>query len=208
LKFGFNFSHGIYSESEHAKAYWVSPSESRISFKLSHYNLSYGIFNSFHECGHYLYFRGVDKELIPTNLYYAASEDMNEAIAIIYQDFLGESTEFWEWGYPILQELFPHQYDKKNANLLYWRKGDLGHFLIYLVGHFYGAQLWAHILNTTPNITQYYREGNFTLLRQKLTDLIFKHGKLYEPLELIKKVTKEHLNPKYFINYLEDKYLK
>jgi carboxypeptidase Taq len=37
---------------------------------------------------------------------------------------------------------------------------------------------------------------------------IHTHGSLYLPAELIKKATGENLNPKYFVEYLKEKYTK
>ncbi|GAH94937.1 unnamed protein product, partial [marine sediment metagenome] len=48
--------------------------------------------------------------------------------------------------------------------------------------------------------------GEFSTLLSYLRENIHQYGKIYEPRDLLKKVTGEDLNSKYFIEYLEKKF--
>ncbi|WP_330654177.1 hypothetical protein [Caproiciproducens sp. MSJ-32] len=52
------------------------------------------------------------------------------------------------------------------------------------------------------------KEGKFIEINEWLKEKVHRHGALYTPNELIKNITGEELNPKYFIDYLKNKYYK
>ena len=56
------------------------------------------------------------------------------------------------------------------------------------------------------DVNELISSGNFTPIRQWLTDNIHQYGKMKKPLEIIKDVTQENLNPDYLIQYLTEKY--
>jgi carboxypeptidase Taq len=50
--------------------------------------------------------------------------------------------------------------------------------------------------------------GEFSSIRKWLASNIYGHGNLYDPAELIKKVTGTELNVNPYLSYLQDKYSK
>jgi carboxypeptidase Taq len=50
------------------------------------------------------------------------------------------------------------------------------------------------------------KNGRFRELLSWQRDAIHQYGSLYWPKDLVKKITGEPLNPKYFIDYISQKY--
>jgi len=49
-------------------------------------------------------------------------------------------------------------------------------------------------------------QGNFHNIKQWLKEKVYHYGNLYDPLELIKKITGEEINIKHYLTYLNEKY--
>lgn len=89
---------------------------------------------------------------------------------------------------------------------MHWSSGNFGYFPSYALGNLYGAQ-FMHTLNAQmPDIAQRIVKGDLMSLNDWLKNNIHRHGAVYLPEELIKKVTGETLTAKYFIDYLNEKY--
>ncbi|WP_087971494.1 carboxypeptidase M32 [Oceanobacillus rekensis] len=88
---------------------------------------------------------------------------------------------------------------------IHWAGGDFGYFPSYALGYMYAAQ-FNHALSKKMNIGELIAAGNFKKVGLWLTENIHQYGKTKKPLEIIKDVTNEPLNPEYLINYLTAKY--
>lgn len=91
---------------------------------------------------------------------------------------------------------------------VHWAGGSFGYFPSYALGYIYGAQFRAKMLGELSNYHELLKEGNLQPIKEWLTKNIHQYGKLKKPLEIVKDVTGEGLNPDYLIEYLEDKYAK
>ena len=91
---------------------------------------------------------------------------------------------------------------------MHWSDGSFGYFPSYALGNLYGAQMFNTLLKENPNIMEEVKNGNLTEITKWLNEKVHFHGAIYTPEELIKRVTGEELNPKYFIDYLKNKYYK
>jgi len=89
---------------------------------------------------------------------------------------------------------------------VHWSSGAFGYFPTYTMGNLYAAQIYKDALMKNPELPETIRNGNFSNLLNYLRENIHQYGRIYKPLELIKKVTGESLNPNYFIEYLEKKF--
>ncbi len=89
---------------------------------------------------------------------------------------------------------------------VHWSSGAFGYFPSYALGNLYGAQLYRDALKRRPSLPEEFEKGDFSGLLGYLRENVHKYGKVFRPLDLIKKVTNETLNPKYFIEYLEKKF--
>lgn len=90
---------------------------------------------------------------------------------------------------------------------VHWSYGPMGYFPTYTLGNLYSAQ-FANKMKQDIDIDGSIEKGELGTILSWLRTNIYTHGSLYKPAELIKKVTGEKLNPKYFINYLNSKYKK
>jgi carboxypeptidase Taq len=89
---------------------------------------------------------------------------------------------------------------------VHWSGGAFGYFPTYTLGNLYSSQIYNRVLKDLPDLSHDIREGNFTRLYEYLRENMYQFGRIYQPLDLLKKITGEDLNPKYFIRYLEEKF--
>lgn len=88
---------------------------------------------------------------------------------------------------------------------VHWSDGLFGYFPSYALGNAYAAQ-FEYTMRKSLDIDKLLINGEFDKILEWLRENIHKHGSLKKPNEIIKDVTGEELNPKYFTQYLEDKY--
>jgi carboxypeptidase Taq len=88
----------------------------------------------------------------------------------------------------------------------HWAWGLFGYFPTYTLGNLYGAQFLYKLAKDIPDWEEKLKQGDVLTLKDWLTENIHQKGAIYDPLDLIKEVTGETLNPKYFIDYLKEKY--
>ncbi len=91
---------------------------------------------------------------------------------------------------------------------IHWFGGDFGYFPTYSIGAFIAAQLMNQIKNEIPDLNHYLASGNFKIIIKWLNKNIHAKGSLYKINDLLKSVTNEKLNLKYFENHIVKKYLK
>ncbi|MCF0148616.1 MAG: carboxypeptidase M32 [Clostridium sp.] len=89
---------------------------------------------------------------------------------------------------------------------MHWSDGSFGYFPSYALGNLYGAQMFNTLLKEKPNAMEEVKNGNLTDITKWLNEKVHVHGAIYTPEELIKNITGEELNAKYFIDYLKNKY--
>lgn len=89
---------------------------------------------------------------------------------------------------------------------MHWSGGSFGYFPSYALGNLYGAQFSNKMDKDIPNLPENIEKGNLDIVHKWLKENIHKYGSIYKPSELIKMVTGEELNGKYFIEYLNKKY--
>jgi carboxypeptidase Taq len=59
-----------------------------------------------------------------------------------------------------------------------------------------------------PNWRKEIEKGNFKIVKKWLTENVHSYGDLYDPSELIRKITGNELNVKPYLKYLSEKYSK
>lgn len=89
---------------------------------------------------------------------------------------------------------------------IHWANGDYGYFPSYTLGNIYSGQILATMEKSIPKWKTQLARGNFQNIKQWLIKNIYQYGNLYDPLDLIKKVTGEEINVKHYLNYLDEKY--
>jgi carboxypeptidase Taq len=97
--------------------------------------------------------------------------------------------------------------DKGCLQDVHWSGLAFGYFPTYLIGAIAAAQLFHYCHKDIPNMERMIEDGNFSEIQQWLTDKVHRHGRRYESLDaLLMDQLGEELNPKYFIDYLTEKY--
>ncbi|KKQ11895.1 MAG: Carboxypeptidase Taq [Candidatus Moranbacteria bacterium GW2011_GWE1_36_7] len=89
---------------------------------------------------------------------------------------------------------------------VHWSGGSIGYFPTYALGNLYSAQIFDAAKKDILNLEKEFALGNFEHFREWLRNKIHIHGKTFSANGLIKEITGEELNSKYFIDYITDKY--
>ena len=132
----------------------------------------------------------IEKDLINDKV---SVSDVKELWNKKYKEYLGVEPKHDAEG--ILQDM-------------HWSDGSFGYFPSYALGNLYGAQMFNTLLKEIPNAMEDVKSGDVSKITKWLNEKVHKFGAIYTPEELIKSITGEELNPKYFINYLKNKYYK
>ncbi|WP_061996591.1 carboxypeptidase M32 [Clostridium sp. ATCC 25772] len=130
----------------------------------------------------------IEKELIKGDI---EVKDLKNIWNNKYEEYLGVRPQNDSEG--ILQDL-------------HWSDGEFGYFPSYALGNIYGAQFLNAALKDMPNLYNEIEKGNLNGIKVWLKENIHQYGKLYKPAELLKKVTGEELDSKYFVEYLRNKF--
>lgn len=89
---------------------------------------------------------------------------------------------------------------------VHWSMGAFGYFPSYMLGNLYAAQMLATLRDDVPDLDDQIRVGEFGPLLSWLRDKVHRLGAIYEPKELIEKITGESLDSSHFVGYVKAKY--
>ncbi|MEI2264412.1 carboxypeptidase M32 [Erwinia sp. CGal63] len=90
---------------------------------------------------------------------------------------------------------------------IHWTDGSFGYFPTYTLGAMYAAQLFHSVKKALPQVHSDIREGNLQPIFDWLKQNIWQHGSRFSTRQLIENATGEDLNPRYFRQHLENRYL-
>lgn len=90
----------------------------------------------------------------------------------------------------------------------HWASGLYGYFPTYALGNIYSGQILATMEKDVPDWRNQIANGNFHNIKQWLIKNLYSYGDLYDPPELIKKITGEGITVKPYLDYLDKKYSK
>ncbi len=161
----------------------------------------------------YMYFNTVRPSLIRVN---ADEVTYNLHILLrfkIEKDLLtgdlkvDELPEIWNNEMDRLLGVKPKSYSEGVLQDVHWSMGMIGYFPTYTLGNIIAAQIRHHITRDIPDFYQKIEKREFKPIREYLREKIHKWGSTYEPKELLKRSFGEGIEPRYFIDYLVDKYL-
>ena len=130
----------------------------------------------------------IERDLIPGKIEVA---DLPEVWNRKYEDYLGVDIENDSEG--VLQDT-------------HWASGYFGYFPTYALGNIYSGQLLAKLEKQMPDWRKQIAEGKFHGVKHWLTENVHTYGDLYNPADLIKRITGEPLNVKPYLDYLNKKY--
>ncbi|KIE04151.1 Carboxypeptidase [Candidatus Jidaibacter acanthamoeba] len=89
----------------------------------------------------------------------------------------------------------------------HWYSGIFGYFPSYTLGAVTAAQLMNSIKKVIPEMNEQIRRGDLKPIYDWLKMNIHSKGKLFSSDQLLVNSTGESLNPRYFTEYLESKYV-
>jgi carboxypeptidase Taq len=89
---------------------------------------------------------------------------------------------------------------------VHWSGGSIGYFSTYALGNLISAQLWKSIHSDIPDLDEQIRHGEFAALLGWLRDKVHRHGRKYEPQELVERITGSKIDPSPYVEYLRDKF--
>ena len=76
------------------------------------------------------------------------------------------------------------------------------------LGNLNSAQILNTLHKALPNFDESLQQGNTSIILNWLREHMYIFGAIYQPDELIQRVTSEPLNPDYFMHYLTSKFEK
>lgn len=118
-----------------------------------------------------------------------------------------ELKEKWNEKYEKYLGIKPDKLSNGIMQDIHWSSGLFGYFPSYAIGSAYASQM-LNTINKSNNIDELILKGDFEKIKQILVENIHRYGKLKKPLEILKDMTYEDFNPKYYTNYLIEKYSK
>ncbi|MFQ5597614.1 MAG: carboxypeptidase M32 [Nitrospiria bacterium] len=89
---------------------------------------------------------------------------------------------------------------------VHWSGGAFGYFPTYTLGNLYAAQFFSQAKKEIPALESRIEKGALLPLKTWLNQKIHRWGKQYPSDALVRKVTGEALNPRYFTDYLYEKF--
>ena len=89
---------------------------------------------------------------------------------------------------------------------VHWSSGLFGYFPSYMLGNLYSAQFFAAVRKEIPDLDEKIARGKLSELLAWLREKIHQYGKIYEPKELIERVTGHAPDSSHFVRYVVDKY--
>jgi carboxypeptidase Taq len=131
----------------------------------------------------------LEKQLIEGSLKVA---DLPKAWNELYQRYLGIQPKNDRTG--CLQDV-------------HWSGGAFGYFPSYALGNAISIQL-LNTMERELDLEKTILSKQLLPIRDWFAKHVYAYGRLYPPFDLLKKVTKEDLNPSYYCDYLEEKFTK
>jgi carboxypeptidase Taq len=88
---------------------------------------------------------------------------------------------------------------------VHWSSG-FGYFPTYTLGNLYAAQIFYALHKAFPDFDDRLASGDTSFILNWLREKMYKFGVIYQPEDLIRRVTGESPNPEYFVRYLTNKF--
>src|SRR6266487_3547327 len=88
---------------------------------------------------------------------------------------------------------------------IHWT-GGFGYFPTYTLGNLYAAQIFAKLRSVFPDFDAQLASGDTDFVLNWLREHMYAFGVIYQPEELMKRLTGEMPNPQYFTRYLTGKF--
>ena len=88
----------------------------------------------------------------------------------------------------------------------HWAAGLFGYFPTYQLGNVISVQVWDRACTELGDLEERFARGEFSPLREWLSEQIYRHGSRYRPSELLQRVTGSDIDPEPYLRYLNAKF--
>jgi carboxypeptidase Taq len=88
----------------------------------------------------------------------------------------------------------------------HWAIGLLGYFPTYQLGNVISIQIWDRARQDVGDVEEQFARGDFAPVREWLREHVYRHGSMYPPRELLRRVTGADLDPEPYLAYLRAKF--
>ncbi|HNZ12979.1 MAG TPA: carboxypeptidase M32 [Anaerolineaceae bacterium] len=89
---------------------------------------------------------------------------------------------------------------------VHWSHGLIGYFPTYALGNLVSCQLWEVIQQAIPDLESQIEHGELGTLLAWLRQNVHTHGSMFEPQELVQKITGSRIDPQPYMRYLKTKF--
>ena len=89
---------------------------------------------------------------------------------------------------------------------VHWSGGMFGYFPSYALGNLYGAQITEAAEREIPGFWGHVERGELAPIREWLRENVHRHGRVYLPEDLVRRVTGSGLSAGPFLHYIRRKY--
>lgn len=115
--------------------------------------------------------------------------------------------KLWNETYKELLGVEPQDDAEGILQDVHWSQGMLGYFPCYAIGNAVAAQIY-HTMDREINIEKALRAGDLQKIHTWLNDHIHAFGGVMKLQDLLKQATGETFNPRYYVDYLKEKFTK
>lgn len=113
--------------------------------------------------------------------------------------------EIWNSKYEEYLGIRPENEAEGVLQDIHWSDGSFGYFPSYALGSAFGAQLYYY-MKKEMDFDGLLENGEIGVIREYLREHIYRFGKLKTSREILKDITGEDFNPRYYTQYLKEKY--
>jgi carboxypeptidase Taq len=89
---------------------------------------------------------------------------------------------------------------------IHWSLGGMGAFVGYALGNLLSVQYYNQAITAHPDLPDRIARGEFSTLRDWLTENIYQHGRKYTADELTRRITGEPMQSRDYVAYLQHKF--
>jgi carboxypeptidase Taq len=89
---------------------------------------------------------------------------------------------------------------------MHWSTGLFGYFPTYQLGNVVSVQIWERARAELGDLEEQFARGEFTPLREWLSEQIYRHGSRYAPADLLRRVTGSGIDLEPYLKYLHAKF--
>ena len=89
---------------------------------------------------------------------------------------------------------------------VHWSAGLFGYFPTYTLGTVLAAQLYECVRREVPDLEERFARGDFSAVKAWMQERIYRHGRRFDPAELVRRATGAPFSAEPYVRYIEGKY--